>query len=445
MFALSTYAQEEGEQPEITREEAVTELIRAIDEAQQAYENYPNTTPGIHTALQTTLLTANIMKSSLESGGFLADRISTATIVTTYTTLDNLAKEAAQTTLPYHAALLAIDQVSDMNITGSSAIALTARTAVSAALSKDAITTALLVMRTSLITLLNAGSVPEGTPVTALIGNNSFETGDDTNWFTLGAGTDTGVMENSDKFSTNGTDGDYLFNTSQLSFLGLKAPASTILQPLVLLPAGDYRLIADMTSSSKCYLTAMTVSLDDVEELKEKVYDENGEFSVQKALELIADLYSKVQGGDASALLEYLEYMKYAEVTYSTPLQASTTATFCNHELTFRVKDNKSLIIIMANAGAPISIDTLTSIDFTNLDLSNIAALASLLQKLKLDAFKADNFRLTFLNPLEESGIHTPSSQQPSSRIHTSYTISGVPAKECSHGVVITNGRKVLR
>lgn len=442
VMALGAIAQDGNEQ-EISREEAIAELSRAIENAQTALDTYGEiTTPGIRTALTAGIPTAKVMLTTVTGGSFLADRISTEAIVTTYTSLDNLSAGAEETPLHYREALQAIEHARDINMTGTTAIATTAKVAVDASLNNNAISTALLTMRASLLALLSASSIPEETQLTALIGNNSFETGDDSGWYNVGAGTDVGAKAISDGYDTANADGDYIFNASQTTMFTMKLPSSLILQPMLLLPAGSYRLEASMASKSDCYLSVVTLALSDIPELQEKINDEDGNLSMEAIIELVTDLYSKVNSGDYSELMEYLAYMKYADVTYSDAMRPASDKAFDNHSVEFKVDDARSLVVIFANAGKTVDFGTLLSIDFTKLDLSNISQIMQLMGTLSLDAFKADNFRMTYVKAPEKSGIETirttPSDD-------TLYNIYGTKVNEGYKGIVIKGGKKILQ
>lgn len=443
LLAVMAMAQE-NEEPQISREDAIAELSRAIDEAQVAYDTYGEvTTPGIRTALQTSIPAAKVMLSTVQGGGWLGERISTEAIVTTYTTLDNLAAGAEETPLHYREALQAIEHVREINVTGVGAIATTAKGAVDLCLNNNAINTALLTMRASLVALLNAAEIPEGTSLTGLLGNNSFETGDETGWFALGTGTDTGSRLVQD-YPTAGVDGDYLFNTSQMQVVLFKAPASMIMQPMVLLPKGTYSFEAEMAGKSDCYLTVMTLALKDIPELQDKIYDEDGKLSIEAVTSIVKDLYASVSGGDYTALLEYLQYLKYADVHYSEALRPASSNSFERHTLEFTITDPESLTVIFANAGNIIDLNQLLNIDFSNISISDIGSLMQLVSVLKLDAFKADNFRLNYLMSPETAEIETVVENNASD--HTLlYNMYGERVDDSYKGIVITEGRKILR
>lgn len=444
MLLLSVVAiAQDNEEPQISREDAIAELSRAIDEAQVAYDTYGEvTTPGIRTALQTSIPAAKVMLSTVQSGGWLGERVGTETIVTTYTTLDNLAAGAAETPLHYREALQAIEHVREINVTGIGAIATTAKGAVDLSLNNDAINTALFTMRASLVALLNTVSIPEGTSLTGVLSNNSFETGDETGWFTIGTGTDTGSRLAQD-YPTEGVDGDYLFNTSQMQVVLFKAPASMIMQPMVLLPKGTYSFEADMAGKSDCYLTVMTLALKDIPELQEKIYNEDGKLSVEAVTGMVKDLYSSVSGGDYTALLEYLQYLKYAKTTYSEALRPASNSAFERHSVEFTVDDAESLTVVFANAGGMVDLSSLLSIDLTSINISDIASIMQLMSVLKLDAFKADNFGLRYLMTPEAAGIKNTAEKTAD---HTLlYNIYGEHVDDSYKGIVISEGRKILR
>lgn len=441
LLAIVATAQENEEQ-QISREEAVTELARAINEAQVALDTYGEaTTPGIRTALQTSIPAARVMLSTVQGGGWLSERISTETIVGTYTALDALAVGAAETPLHYHEALLAINHVREIGVNGVEAIATTAKAAVDICLNNDAINTALLTMRASLLALLNASEIPSGTTLSGLINNNSFETGDETGWIALGTGTDTGARLAAD-YPTEGADGDYLFNTSQMQMMLFKAPASLILQPMVLLPKGTYSFEADMAAKADCYLTVMTLSLKDIPELQEKIYDEDGKLDTEVVAGMVKDLYASVSGGDYSVLMEYLQYLKYAKANYSDALRPAGNKAFEHHYVEFTVDDAESLTVAFANAGGEVDLSTLLSIDLSNINLSDIGTLMQLMATLKLEAFKVDNFDLRYLKAPESSGIKNIEQKTDSKAL---YNIYGNEVTNDYKGIVITKGRKFLK
>lgn len=82
-----------------------------------------------------------------------------------------------------------------------------------------------------------------GADMTYAIVNNSFETGDLTGWtLPYGNSDDTKVVQSADKYQTEGTDGEYLFN--------IWWQGKPIMQTVENLPAGKYQLSALYTGES---------------------------------------------------------------------------------------------------------------------------------------------------------------------------------------------------
>lgn len=94
----------------------------------------------------------------------------------------------------------------------------------------------------------------KGADMSLAITNNSFEKGSTTGWTVQGAG-DTGAKANSNgRYTTNGTDGDYLFNTWD----GGGEVCGILTQDITGLRNGWYTLSALVTSNNSVYLIANT-------------------------------------------------------------------------------------------------------------------------------------------------------------------------------------------
>ena len=124
-----------------------------------------------------------------------------------------------------------------------------------------------------------------GGDVTAAIINPSFETGDLTGWATAGGGWDVGVREQSNAtFTTNGCDGDYLFN----SYGGDNDHTAHIEQTVTGIPNGLYELKVDVTSFADRYVYIFANGYND------KVATQNDKTNFHEAT-----LYFLVEDGSA--------------------------------------------------------------------------------------------------------------------------------------------------
>ena len=145
-----------------------------------------------------------------------------------------------------------------------------------------------------------------GGDLTGAIVNPSFETGDLTGWTTAGGGWDVGVQPNSNAtFTTNGCDGDYLFN----SYGGDDGHTAHIEQTITGIPNGLYELKVDVTSFADRYVYIFANGYND------KVATQNDKTNFHEATLYFLVEYGSAQigavGGNKGGGTEFIHYWPF--------------------------------------------------------------------------------------------------------------------------------------
>lgn len=288
---------EEYELTSQAREEALARLQEAISKSEQV-RNEVTDVPGLSKTILDAELTAAKAIISMEDSGswtWISNRISVSTINSMANTLISTSNNFLSMADYYTACLAAISNIEKISSgTTLRALTSTARASLQIAASKEAMTTAMSVLRTGVTAYLQTiNTFEDGKLFTGMLGNHSFDTGDLVQWYSLSVDLssinlaelassiskgdlgslanavslnewkdNTKAVRNEGEERKENVDGRYRLQSEQ-----------TIMQPLLGLPAGIYEFKASATcapgllNTDKIHTTALVIPAETVQQM----------------------------------------------------------------------------------------------------------------------------------------------------------------------------------
>lgn len=303
-----------------------------------------------------------------------------------------------------------------------------------------------------------------GQDFTGFIGNHSFTTGDESKWLPLDLKQVAQfVPELNSFFETIGVD----LNSTNVSVTDGQITAnSSILQPLVALPKGRYRLSAQMATGKldKAYLHATVIN---VVSLAEEIMaiSQTVDISFSDAMQLalaiingdpILDIIIQI-GNVAEIDVESLFSLVLdaidgnSKMIYTHGVNGKGLDEMLDNDLEFEV-NGKDIVIIGASAQ-----NTLIAGIGSIIPNNTVEGLEALLGA---STYKADNFTLTFMtSTINEEFSEVVPSDEDSEGQETSITevadksedtmimhnVAGMRVNNDAKGIIIVNGKKIYR
>lgn len=345
-------ALDEDEQAALERQKALERLQAAVDKAQQIRDEVTDV-PG----LSKTVLDAELTSArAILNGSALSSRIPVSTIDSLTESLSKLSNQFLTLSDYYTACLAAISNIEQISsgFTVRSLVT-TAKTSLQAAATKEAMTTAMNVLRTGITTYLQTiNTFEDGKSFTGLIGNHSFDTGDMAQWYSVaidmskvnisdltaaiskgevGALADAiAINEWKDGTYASRAEGeDGMADTKGRYYLHAE---QMLMEPILGLPAGIYELKANMACKPGLLKT-------------DKVH--------MSALVVPSEIVQQVLGDVTSGDLSNIDLTKYIGTFLQSGL-LNTHATLCKSldeysEATVRFVLNKGDVVILGMNG----------------------------------------------------------------------------------------------